>query len=306
MMVLIFIRKKLLKVINMEQEKQLHWFPGHMAKAKKAIEMKLPVIDVVVEILDARAPIASRSKDLENLIKNKARIVVLNKADLADKKVTELWSNYFRANKVNFLVTEALSQKIKPELIKQIKLIYQEKLNRQMSRGIKNPKIRVLIIGIPNVGKSTFINNLLQRKVTRTADVPGVTRGQQWIKLDYMIDLLDSPGILSPKLESEDTKLVLALIKALPVKHLFLEEIANFALKFLMENYSENLLNYYQISFNSSNITNKILLSYFQELAKKYHFRLSNNRYDIDRAMNLLIHDLQTRKLGLISFDKPN
>lgn len=290
----------------MIREKQLHWFPGHMAKAKREIEKKLPVIDVVVEILDARAPIASQSKDLENLIKNKTRILVLNKADLADKKVTELWSNYFRANKINVLVTEALSQKIKSELIKQIKLVYQDKLNRQIAKGIKNPKIRILIIGLPNVGKSTFINNLLQRKVTKTADTPGITRGQQWVKLDQIIDLLDSPGILSPKINNEETKMILALIKALPVKNLFIEEIANFALKFLIEHYPDNLLNYYHIPFNNQDTSNDALADYFQELAEKYHFKLTNDKYDYLRAMHLLINDLQTGKLGLVSFEKPN
>ncbi|MBE4703980.1 ribosome biogenesis GTPase YlqF [Spiroplasma platyhelix] len=290
----------------MEQEKQLQWFPGHMAKAKKAIESKLPVIDVVVEILDARAPIASHSEDLENLIKHKKRIVVLNKADLADSKVTKLWSDYFHHADINVLVAKSLSQKIKPELIKQIKLIYHEKLQQQLAKGIRNPQIRVLILGLPNVGKSTFINNLLQKKVTKTADRPGVTRGQQWLKLDQMIDLLDTPGILSPKLDSDETKLILVLLKALPAKHLFVEEIAQFALKFLITNYPDNLLNYYQIPFDTQDISNESLANYFAELAKKYHFKLTDNHYNVDRAMNLLIHDLQAGKLGLVSFEKPN
>lgn len=290
----------------MEQEKQLQWFPGHMAKAKRAIEAKLPVIDVVVEILDARAPIASHSEDLENLIKHKKRIVVLNKTDLADNEVTALWSNYFRAAGINVMVTKSLAGKIKPELIKQIKLIYREKLEQQLAKGIRNPQIRVLILGLPNVGKSTFINNLAQRKATKTADRPGVTRGQQWIKLDGMIDLLDSPGILSPKIESEDTKLILALIKALPTNHLFLEEIANFALKFLMLNYADDLLETYQIPFDPQNINNETLAAYFVELAKKYHFKLNDQKYNVERAMNLLIHDLQSGKIGSISFERPN
>ncbi|MGL5268761.1 MAG: ribosome biogenesis GTPase YlqF [Spiroplasma sp.] len=290
----------------MEQENQLHWFPGHMAKAKRLIVEKLPIIDVVVEILDARAPSACQSKDLENLISKKKRIVILNKADLADKKVTQLWCNYFSATDVSVLVTEALSKKIKPELIKQIKLVYGKKLHQQIIRGIRNPKIRVLILGLPNVGKSTFINNLLQKKVVRTANYPGVTRGQQWIKLDETIDLLDSPGILSPKIESDETKLILTLINSLPTKHVFLAEIANFALKFLVENYPDYLLLHYQISFNSQNVTNENLANYFVELAKKYHFKLNEREYNIERAMNLLIHDLQTGKLGSISFETPN
>lgn len=290
----------------MEQEKQLQWFPGHMAKAKREIAAKLPVIDVVVEILDARAPIASQSKDLENLIKHKKRIVVLNKADLADNQVTKLWSDYFHANEINILITKSLSEKIKPELIKQIKLVNQQKLQQQMAKGIRNPKIRVLILGLPNVGKSTFINNLLQRKVTRTANTPGVTRGQQWVKLDDMIELLDSPGILSPKLENDETKLILALIKALPTKPLFLEEIANFALKFLISNYPNNLLKHYQIPLPQEKIDNEVLANYFLALAEKYHFKLNKEQYNIERAMNLLVHDLQDGKLGLISFEKPN
>lgn len=289
----------------MDQEKQLHWFPGHMAKAKRLIAETLPIIDIVVEILDARAPNACQSKDLENLIKDKKRIIILNKADLADNKITELWSNYFYANNINCLATKSLSEKNKPALIKEIKLVYAEKLQKQIAKGIKHPQIRILIIGLPNVGKSTFINNLLQKKVTKTANTPGVTRGQQWIKLDDVINLLDSPGILSPKIESNETKLILALIKSLPTKQLFVEEIANFALQFLMKNYPENLLNYYQIPFDKQNINATSLESYFNCLAQKYHFKLNDNKNNLDRAMNLLINDLQSGKLGLISFEKP-
>ncbi|MDQ7982838.1 MAG: ribosome biogenesis GTPase YlqF [Spiroplasma sp.] len=290
----------------MEQEKQLHWFPGHMAKAMKAIETKLPVIDVVVEVLDARAPIACQSKTLEDLIKNKKRIIVLNKADLADREITASWVKHFQANNVNVILTESLTTKIKVKLIEQINLIYADKINQQIAKGIKNPQIRVLILGLPNVGKSTIINNLLQRKVAKTADCPGITRGQQWVRLNHMIDLLDSPGILSPKIADDDTKLVLALIKTLPAKHLFLEEIANYALKFLMINYPNNLSDFYQIAFDQKNITNETLQKYFEQLSEKYHFKLIDNQCNVHRAMNLLIHDLQVGKLGLISFEKPN
>lgn len=290
----------------MEQEKQLHWFPGHMAKAKKAIVEKLPIIDVVVEILDARAPNACQSKDLENLISNKKRIMILNKADLADKEVTKLWCNYFLVADVSVLVTEALNKKIKPDLIKQIKIVYHKKLQQQIAKGIRNPKIRVLVLGLPNVGKSTFINNLVQRKVTKTADRPGVTRGQQWIKLDETIVMLDSPGILAPKIESDETKIILALINSLPLKPIFLEEVSNFALKFLMENYPDSLALRYQIPFDRTNITNESLANYFVELAKKYHFKLSEHQFNVERAMNLLIHDLQDGKLGLISYERPD
>lgn len=290
----------------MEQEKQLQWFPGHMMKAMRAIETKLPVIDVVVEVLDARAPIACQSKALENLIKNKKRIVVLNKADLADPVVTESWVKYFQANNINVLLTESLTKKIKPQLIDEINLVYGDKIKQQIAKGIKNPQIRVLILGLPNVGKSTIINNLLQRKVVKAADCPGVTRGQQWIRLNHMIDLLDSPGILAPKIANDDTKLVLSLIKSLPAKHLFLEEIASYLLKFLMINYPNNLLNFYQIPFDNKNISNETLLNYYQKLAEKYHLKLMDDQCNIHRAMNLLIHDLQVGKLGLISFEKPN
>lgn len=290
----------------MEQEKQLHWFPGHMMKALRAIEAKLPIIDVVIEVLDARAPVASRSMVLENLIKNKTRIVVLNKADLADEKISAEWKRYFEEQNFHVLLTKTLQTKLKPELVKIIELALEEKMKKQRAKGIKNPKIKVLIMGLPNVGKSTIINNLIQKNIVKAADSPGVTRGQQWIKLNNTIDLLDCPGILPPKVDNQDTSLLLTLIKSIPNKHLFLEEISFYALKFIINNYYQNLNKFYQIDFNFDKLDNSALHEYFILIAKKYNFKLTNNQYNITRAMNLFIHDLQQGKLGLISFDKPN
>lgn len=289
----------------MEQEKQLHWFPGHMMKAMRAIEAKLPIIDVVIEIIDARAPNASRSLTLENLIKNKTRIIVLNKVDLADQAITKLWVNFFENQNLQVLLTKSVATKIKPQLISAVNLAIGDKIQKLKNKGIKNPHIKVLVLGLPNVGKSTFINNVIEKKVAKAADSPGVTRGQQWIKLNSVIDLLDSPGILPPKVDEEKTKLILSLIKCLPSKHLFLEEIAIFTLKFLVNNYPTNLEKRYQMSM-PTDTNNQQLVNYFHLLAQKYHFKINNNEDNIHRAMNLLIHDLQQGKLGLISFERPN
>lgn len=289
----------------MEQEKQLHWFPGHMMKAMRAIEAKLPIIDVVIEIIDARAPIASRSLVLENLIKNKTRIIVLNKIDLADQAITKKWLQFFEDQGLSVLLTKSVATKIKPQLINIVNQALGDKIERLKNKGIKNPHIKVLVLGLPNVGKSTFINNVIEKKVAKAADSPGVTRGQQWIKLNSIIDLLDSPGILPPKVDDEATKLILSLIKCLPAKHLFLEAISNFALKFLIEHYPNKLKDYYQLDL-PLNLDPQGLTNFFTALAEKYHFKVANNEANMTRAMNLLVHDLQQGKLGLISFEQPN
>lgn len=284
---------------------QIHWFPGHMMKAIKAIEVKLPIIDVAIEILDARAPLATKSTLLDRLLATKIRIIVLNKIDLADNSITKQWVTFFENQGFAVLLAKSLATKIKPQLLELITNLMQPQIKKELAKGIINPKIKVLIMGLPNTGKSTFINNLLQRKVTQTANTPGVTRGQQWVKLNSTIDLLDSPGILPPKMNDQRVVMILALIKAIPVKHLFLEEMANFALTFLLENYYEKLVKHYNINFVVNNITNETLFFYFKQLAQKYHLKLVNDEDNTHRAMNLFINDLQTGKLGLISFEIP-
>lgn len=290
---------------NESSHNQIHWFPGHMMKAIKAIETKLPIIDIAVEILDARAPLATKSTLLDRLLETKVRIIVLNKVDLADANITKQWVTFFEKQGFAVLLAKSLTTKIKPHLLNLITSLMQPQIEKQLVKGIINPKIKVLIMGLPNTGKSTFINNLLQRKVTQTANTPGVTRGQQWVKLNSTIDLLDSPGILPPKMNDQKVVMILALIKAIPVKHLFLEEMANFALTFLLENYFERLVKYYNINFDINNITDETLFFYFKQLAQKYHLKLVNDEDNTHRAMNLFINDLQVGKLGLISFEIP-
>ncbi|WP_339042862.1 ribosome biogenesis GTPase YlqF [Spiroplasma endosymbiont of Apeira syringaria] len=290
---------------NESTHNQIHWFPGHMMKAIKAIETKLPIIDVAIEVLDARAPLATKSTLLDRLLEKKIRIIVLNKVDLADDNFTKEWVNFFESQGFSVLLAKSLTTKMKPQLLNLITKLMEPQMEKQLAKGIVNPKIKVLIMGLPNTGKSTFINNLLQRKVTQTANIPGVTRGQQWIKLNPTIDLLDSPGILPPKMNDQKVVMILALIKAIPVKHLFLEEIANFALTFLLENYYERLVKYYNINFEIKNINDETLFLYFKKLAQKYHLKLANDEDNTHRAMNLFINDLQVGKLGLISFEIP-
>lgn len=282
---------------------QIHWFPGHMMKAIKAIEVKLPIIDVAIEVLDARAPLATSSNLLDRLLAKKARIVVLNKVDLADSNVTKEWVTYFENKGCAVLLARSLTTKIKPQLLSLINQLMAPQVAKQLTKGIVNPKIKVLIMGLPNTGKSTFINNLLQRKVTQTANTPGVTRGQQWIKLNSKIDLLDTPGILPPKMDDQRITMILTLIKTIPVKHLFSEQMAIFALSFLIKNYYDRLIKYYQITFMRDDLNQDSLFAYFGQLAQKYHLKLAHDVDDILRAMNLFINDLQSGKLGLISFE---
>ena len=220
----------------------LNWYPGHMAKTKKQIIEDLKLIDVVVELLDARLPLASQNPDLKEIIGNKKKIVVLNKCDLADDKENKKWVNYFEKNGMIAVLTDANSGKGINEVTRQIENVMKEDLEKIASKGRLGKPIRVMILGIPNVGKSSFINRISKKTSAGVGNKPGVTKQKQWIRLKNNIELLDTPGVLWPKFESEEVALKLSYIGTIKDDILEKTEIAFYLLKFLLENYKENVL----------------------------------------------------------------
>lgn len=220
----------------------LNWYPGHMAKTKKQIIEDLKLIDVVIELLDARIPLASQNPDLKEIIGNKKKIVVLNKCDLADDKENKKWVNYFEKNGMIAVLTDANSGKGINEVTRQIENVMKEDLEKIASKGRIGKPIRVMILGIPNVGKSSFINRVSKKTSAGVGNKPGVTKQKQWIRLKNNIELLDTPGVLWPKFESEEVALKLSYIGTIKDDILEKTEIAFYLLKFLLENYKENVL----------------------------------------------------------------
>ncbi len=215
----------------------IQWYPGHMTKAKRMMQENIKLIDIVIELVDARIPLSSRNPDIDQMAQNKARLILLNKVDLADSRYTKQWQSYFEEK--GFFVTTVNSQR--GTGVKAIQGIImeacKEKIERDRKRGIKNRPIRAMIAGIPNVGKSTFINSLVGKACTKTGNKPGVTKGKQWIRLNKNIELLDTPGILWPKFEDETVGLHLALIGSVNDEILISEELAISLIDILKEHY---------------------------------------------------------------------
>ena len=226
----------------------LSWYPGHMAKTKKQIQEDLKLIDVVIEILDARIPVSSQNPDIAEWTKNKKKIVILNKADLAEEKQNEKWVEHYKKQGIVALLTDSNSGKGVPETIRQIEKIMQEDKETFSNKGRVGKSIRVMIVGIPNVGKSSFINRITKKSSTAVGNRPGVTRQKQWVRVKENIELLDTPGILWPKLEPQEVAFHLAFTGTIKDDNLEKTEIAYFLLKYLLENKRESIIDRYGIS----------------------------------------------------------
>ena len=210
------------------------WYPGHMTKAKRMMQENIGLIDLVIELVDARIPLSSRNPDIDELGKNKARLVLLNKSDLADAGANKLWMEYFRGKGFHVLEINARSGQGLRAIQGMVKEACKEKIERDRKRGIRNRPIRAIVVGIPNVGKSTFINSFAGKACTKTGNKPGVTKGKQWIRLNRELELLDTPGILWPKFESEEVGRNLALIGSMNDEILQMTELAADLIDYLM------------------------------------------------------------------------
>ena len=276
----------------------LQWYPGHMTKARRAMEENLKLVDVIVEIRDARIPYSSANPDLKTMGRGKKRLLVINKCDLADPEVTATWEERFREQEYVPLALDSRERNQAARVRKQLDFWAAEKSERDAKRGIKNRPVRVMVAGIPNVGKSTLINSLAGKASTKTGDKPGITKGIQWIRLSKNIELMDTPGILWPKFEDETVGIHLALMGAINEDILPLEELAGHGIRFLQERYPGILEDKYTLTASAPH---EILT----ELAVKQGFLQKASAPDTAAASRRLLNDWQSGKLGRISLEKP-
>lgn len=276
------------------------WYPGHMTKAKRMMQENIKLIDLVIELVDARVPISSRNPDIDELGKNKARLILLNKSDLAEDKWNDAWSEYFREK--GFSVVKVNSKK--GGGIKSINGVIQEackeKIERDRKRGILNRPVRAMVVGIPNVGKSTFINALAGKACAKTGNKPGVTKGKQWIRLNKNVELLDTPGILWPRFEDQAVGLKLAFIGSIKDEILQTEELAAELVKFMNENYPGVLENKYNVEEDTDPY------GMLEKIAESRHCLVCGNELDTEKASVLLMDDFRNGRLGKLTLEYPD
>lgn len=275
------------------------WYPGHMTKAKRMMQENIKLIDLVIELVDARIPLSSRNPDIDELGKNKARLVLLNKSDLAEEKLNDAWAEYFKEK--GFSVVKVNSKK--GGGIKSIQGVIQEackeKIERDRKRGILNRPVRAMVVGIPNVGKSTFINALAGKACAKTGNKPGVTKGKQWIRLNKQVELLDTPGILWPKFEDQQVGLRLAFIGSIKDEILNTEELAAELIRFLNQNYPGVLKEKYQVNETEDDY------EMLRNIAESRHCLVKGSELDTEKAAALLLDDFRNGRLGRITLETP-
>ena len=282
------------------EKMNIQWFPGHMTKAQRMIEENLAMVDAVCEILDARIPYSSRNPDIDRLAGDKPRLVILNRADLADPQMTARWRKYFESRGLAILETDAKSGKGVGTFAPAVRRLLKDKLAAYEAKGqVGRP--RVMILGIPIVGKSTFINKVAGRKAAIAGDKPGVTRGKQWINIDQGLDLLDTPGILWPKFDSQEVGEMLAITNAIKADVLDKETLgANFMLR-LRELYPKAIEERYKFVPDPDMNGFELL----EQAAKKRGFLVSRGEYDIERMANTLLGEYHDGKLGRLTLEAP-
>lgn len=277
----------------------VQWYPGHMTKAKRMMQENIKLIDLIIELVDARTPLASRNPDIDELGKNKFRLILLNKSDLADPKCNAEWMDYFK--KKGFFVVEVNSQRgsgIK-QIEKTVQEVCKEKIERDRKRGILNRPVRAMVVGIPNVGKSTFINSFAGKACTKTGNKPGVTKGKQWIRMNKTLELLDTPGILWPKFEDQQIGLYLALIGSINDEVLQMDELAMALIDIMKEQYPGLLTLRYEIEEKED--SQEVLY----DIAKARKCFLKGEELDIRKASNLIMDDFRGGRLGKITLERP-
>lgn len=279
----------------------IHWFPGHMTKAQRMIEANMKLVDGVCELLDARVPQASRNPDVGRLAAGKPRLVILNRIDLADPELTARWREYFRAQGLAVLETDAKSGRGVNNFSRAVREVLRDRIAAYEAKGQGTRPLRVMILGIPNVGKSTFINKVAKRKAAAAGDRPGVTRGKQWISIDSGLELLDTPGILWPKFDSQQVGEALALTGAIKPEVLDTEALAaNFMLR-LRALKPEAIEQRYKFTPGPDKNGYELL----EDAAKKRGFLVSGGEYDIERMANVLLNEYHEGKLGRITLEAP-
>ena len=277
----------------------VQWYPGHMTKAKRQMQEDIKLIDLIIELVDARVPLSSRNPDIDELGKNKSRLILLNKSDLADERQNEAWKTYFQAKGFYVVKVDSRNGSGMKAINNVIQEACKEKIERDRRRGIKNRPIRAMVVGIPNVGKSTFINTFAGRACAKTGNKPGVTKGKQWIRLNKGVELLDTPGILWPKFEDQQVGLRLALIGAIKDEILNIDELALELIAILTEHYPGVLHARYEVEEDQTPA------NIIEQIAVKRNCIQKGNELDYTKAANLLLEEFRSGKLGKITLEFP-
>lgn len=278
----------------------IQWYPGHMTKAKRMMQEDIKLIDIVIELLDARVPLSSRNPDIDSLANNKFRLVLLNKCDLADERVTVKWENYFKEKGIMTVTINARNGQGMKAITAKVQEACKEKIERDRKRGILNRPIRAMIVGIPNVGKSTFINSFAKKACTKVGNKPGVTKGKQWIKINKNVELLDTPGILWPKFEDDTVGEHLAFIGSINDEILQKTELCCNLIGFMKEMYPGTLEQRYEV--NEAEDNSAIL----EMIAKNRGCLLKGNELNYEKAAGIVLEEFRNGKLGRISLEQPS
>ncbi len=280
------------------------WYPGHMTKAVRSMQEDIKLVDLVVEVLDARIPISSRNPDIDNLANNKARLVLLNKADLADNKYNEKWVTYFKEKGITALLINAKTGNGLKGIQAAVQEACKEKIERDRRRGIKNRPVRAMVVGIPNVGKSTFINAYAGRACAKTGNKPGVTKGKQWIRLGKNLELLDTPGILWPKFESQIIGRNIAFIGSMNDQIIQIEELALDLIEVLEKLYPEILKTRYEAETPIKIETEDTRVQMLYQICESRKCYKKGDEYDTEKAAALLLDDFRNGRLGRITLEQ--
>lgn len=298
----------------MENNMNINWYPGHMEKTRRQIAEDLKLVDIVIELLDARIPISSQNPEIAKIVNNKKKIVVLNKCDLSDENVNNQWVEYFKQKGISSVLTDSNSGNGISKCIRQVENIMKEDLEILAQKGRIGRKIRAMILGIPNVGKSSFINRISKKTSAGVANKPGVTRMKQWIRINEKLELLDTPGVLWPKFESEEVALNLAFTGTIKDDVIDREEVAFYFIKWILDSkYRQNLCQRYKIQeyeiediLEKPQDENANIYDIFLLIGKKRGAIISGGKIDEQKTARIILDDFRNTRIGKISLEKPN
>ncbi len=277
----------------------IQWYPGHMTKAKREMQEKIKIVDLVIELRDARIPDASKNPMIHELCQNKPRLIVLTKKDKADQEATKAWIKKLSDENTMVIAIDVLNENFTKKIVEASSKLLQAMLEKRKRKGLRPRALRAMVVGIPNVGKSTFINRLVKKKMTTTGNRPGVTKSLQWVKVIDSLELLDTPGVLWPKFEDEKVGILLAITGAIKDEILPLEEIALWAMEYLMKYHPQSLCDRYHVELQSTHV------EMFEAIAKKKCY-MRNGEMDFRRCVDMLIHDIRDDKFGRITWENVN
>lgn len=287
----------------MSEMQNIQWFPGHMTKTKRQIQASLKLVDAVAEIIDARIPVSSRNPDLDSIIQNKPRVVLMNKCDMADPSSTQKWINYYKNNGIVAIPIDCKTGRGINKFVSSVNEVLKEKIEKQKAKGLLNPTVRVMIVGIPNVGKSTFINRISKNRKAKAEDKPGVTRGNQWFTINKGFEVLDTPGVLWPKFEDKIVGERLAFTGAVKDQIMDTELLAMRLLDFLK--IEKNPIFVERFKLQNEPIENIESYELLELIGRKRGMLISGGEIDTERAAIMLLDEYRSAKLGKYTFELP-